>query len=57
MFKLVLTNNLEDAELAFKVKDTPIAKKWFDELCKNYPIYENDRFSSWDLDYNLIDET
>jgi len=56
MFKLVLTNNLEDAELAFKVKETPIAKKWFGELCKNYPIYENNRFGSWDLDYNLIDD-
>jgi hypothetical protein len=56
MFKIVLTNSTEDVELSFKVKDTPIAKKWFDELCKNYPIYEYDRFSSWNLDHNLIDE-
>jgi hypothetical protein len=56
MFKIVLTNNIEDSELLFKVRETPIAKKWFDELCKNYSIYENDRFSNWSINYNLINE-
>ena len=56
MFKIVLTNSIEDADLLFKVRDTPIAKKWFSELCKNYTIYEDDRFSSWNLDHNLIDD-
>jgi len=56
MFKIILTNSTEDIELSFKVKDTPIAKKWFAELCKNYPIYQDNRFSSWNMDYNLIDD-
>jgi hypothetical protein len=56
MFKIILTNDTEDAELIFKVKDTLIAKKWFAELSKNYPIYEDDRFSSWNTDYNLIED-
>jgi hypothetical protein len=56
MFKIVLTNSTEDAEISFKVKGTPIAKKWFAELCKNYPIYEDNRFSSWNMDHNLIDD-
>jgi hypothetical protein len=55
MFKIILTNNTEDAELTFKVKETPIAKKWFAELCKNYSILEDNRFSSWHADSNLID--
>ena len=46
MFKIILTNNKEDIALTFKVRETPIAKKWFAELCKNYSIYENDRFSN-----------
>jgi hypothetical protein len=56
MFKIILTNNIEDAELTFKVKETPIAKKWFAELCKNYSILEDNRFSSWHTDCNLIDD-
>ena len=56
MFKITLTNNVEDAELTFKVRDTPIAKKWFEELCKNYSIYEDTRFSCWNTDHNIIDD-
>jgi hypothetical protein len=56
MFKIILTNGTEDTELIFKVKDTVIANKWFTELCKNYSIYEDNRFSSWHTDYNLIDD-
>jgi hypothetical protein len=56
MFKIVLTNNIEDGELIFKVRETPIAKKWFTELCKNYSIYEDDRFSNWSVNSNLIHE-
>lgn len=56
MFKIVLTNNIEDGELTFKVRKTPIARKWFDELCKNYSIYEDDRFSNWSINYNLIND-
>lgn len=55
MFKVILTNGREDAALTFKVRDTPIAKKWFNELCKNYPIHEADRFSNWGLENSLVD--
>jgi len=56
MFKIVLTNNIEDGKLIFKVRETPIAKKWFGELCKNYSIHEDDRFSNWGTNYNLIND-
>ena len=56
MFKVVLTDGKEETELTFTVRETPIAKKWFSELCKDYPIYENDRFTNWSLDNHLIDE-
>ena len=56
MFKIVLTNNIEDTELTFNVRETPIAKKWFAELCKNYSIYENDRFSNWGSNRELIND-
>lgn len=57
MFKLILTNDVEDYEIFFKVRDTEIAKKWYIELCKNYELYEVDRFSNWgDLDFSLVDK-
>ena len=56
MFKLILTNDNEDAELVFKVRETAIAKKWFLELCKDYPILEDKRFSNWNLESRLVDD-
>lgn len=53
MFKVTLTNEKEDLELFFQLRKTSIAKKWFDELCKNYPLHETDRFSNWNS-ANLI---
>jgi virulence-associated protein VapD len=47
MFELVLTNDIEDLSLVFKLKNTEIANKWFDELSKKYELYEIDRFSNW----------
>lgn len=47
MFKLILTNGICDTEILFKVRDTSIAKRWAEELCKNYDLYETDRFSNW----------
>ena len=55
MFKIILTNNKEDIALTFKVRETPIAEKWFEELCKNYPVFEDTRFSNWNLENDLID--
>jgi hypothetical protein len=53
MFKLVLTNGVEDRELIFTTYNTPIAQKWRNELSKNYPLYETDRFTNWGSD-NII---
>lgn len=47
MFKIIFTNDIDDVELAFKVHDTVIAKKWFAELSKNYNLFENNRFTNW----------
>jgi hypothetical protein len=55
MFELILTNGKEDLTLPFTVRSTDIAKKWFLELKKDYPLYETTRFSDWG-DYKVIDE-
>jgi hypothetical protein len=55
LFKLILTNGTSDAELYFRVKETPIAKKWFSELSKNYEIFEDTRFTNWGVG-NLVEE-
>ena len=55
MFKLILSNGIEDCEIFFKVRNTDIAKKWYLELCKNYKLHEIDRFSNWG-DQKLIDQ-
>jgi virulence-associated protein VapD len=47
MFKVILTNGIEDVDLVFEVHKSNIAKKWFEELSKNYEIYESERFSNW----------
>lgn len=55
MFNLILTNDEKDLKLSFKIRDTPIAEKWFSELSKNYELYETDRFTNWGT-HNLIPE-
>jgi hypothetical protein len=47
MFNLVLTNGKEDLTLTFAIRDTDIAKKWFEEIKPHYPLYETDRFTNW----------
>lgn len=47
MFNLVLTNNKKDIIIPFKVRNTEIARKWFNELCKDYPLHETNRFTNW----------
>lgn len=49
--KLVLTiaDNADKLDLVFNVRDTPIAHKWFNEVSKNYSLYEIDRFSNWGI--------
>lgn len=53
MFEIVLTNGEEDCSLPFAVRTTPIAQKWFAEIQKGYPIYEDDRFTKWN-DRDLV---
>jgi len=55
MFKLILTNGKEDLDITFKVRNTPIARKWFRELSNNYPLFETDRFTNWG-EHNLVDQ-
>lgn len=55
MFKIILTNDVEDIELFFKIRNTPIAQKWFNQLKNNYEIFEDNRFASWHKE-NLVDE-
>jgi hypothetical protein len=55
MFKVVLTNGLEDLELLFRVRETNIAQKWISELGNVQGIYENNRFSNWNNDKLIND--
>ena len=55
MFKITLTNGTQDLELEFLLRDTPIAKKWYEELSKSYKLYEVDRFSNWGNN-NILNE-
>lgn len=47
MFNLILTNDIEEIKIPFVVRETTIAKKWFDELCCGYDLFETDRFTNW----------
>jgi len=49
-FKVVLTNGHEDLDLEFAVRNSTTADKWYQELGKNYELYETDRFSDWNDD-------
>lgn len=50
MFELVLTNGTEDLHLRFKLRNTNIARKWYDELSKGYELFETDRLDHWGID-------
>ena len=49
MSKLVvtLTNKVEDKDLVFDIYDTAIANKWKDEIIKQPPLHEVNRFQGW----------
>jgi hypothetical protein len=46
-FKIILTNEITDLNLEFLVRDSNIADRWYQELQKNYPLHEKNRFSNW----------
>ena len=46
-FKTIITNNVEDYTLVFDIFDTDIANKWSTEIEKNYPVFEDWRFTGW----------
>lgn len=50
MFSVTFTNGTDDLELFFKLRNTPVAKKWYDELRKDYELYETDRLEHWGKD-------
>lgn len=49
-FILTLTNNTDDCQLIFDVNQSSIAKRWADEVAKNYPLLETTRFINWPND-------
>jgi hypothetical protein len=55
MFNVVLANGLEELALTFKVRNTSIAERWFNELSQNYEILEDHRLSNWG-EHNYIDD-
>ena len=44
---LTLSNKTDSQDLYFDIYDTAIARKWSNEVRKNFSIYENDRFINW----------
>ena len=44
---LSLTNSSESRSIVFDVNDTLIASKWQEEIAKEYPIFEDWRFTGW----------
>ena len=44
---LTLANDLENLQVEFDIFDTSIANRWADEVAKNYPLFEVDRFKGW----------
>jgi len=47
MFELYLSNGEDTKCIEFKIFKTDIAQSWAKEIDKNYPLYENNRFTSW----------
>jgi hypothetical protein len=44
---LTLANNIDTYDLVLDVLDTPIAKKWYTEISKNYEFFETHRFTGF----------
>lgn len=55
MNKLILTlaSPIDTYDIVLDVLDTPIAKKWYDEINKNYEFYETHRFFGFPNSPNL----
>jgi len=57
MFKIIFTNeHNQTTDLLFHLHHTHIAKKWYAELKKGYTIYDNDRFTNWYNQKDLINQ-
>lgn len=46
-FEITIGNNKEKSIIEFAILQTDIAQRWADEIAKNYPLYETDRFTNW----------
>jgi len=44
---ITFSNDTDNKDVIFDLLDTSIAQKWFFEISKKYPIYENSRFTGW----------
>lgn len=55
MFSVILSNDTQEKELLFKVRNTQIAKKWADEIAAGYKLYETNRLTNWGTQ-NIIPE-
>jgi hypothetical protein len=47
MFRILFTNNESSKWIYFDVYKTNVARMWYKELCNNYKIYEDTRFTDW----------
>lgn len=46
-FELTIGNSNNESTIEFDVFQTDIAQLWANEIAKNYPLYETDRFTNW----------
>lgn len=46
-FVLTITDGVQNKDLIFRVYESDIAQRWAQEISKNYPLDEIDRFQGW----------
>lgn len=46
-FEITIGNTETQSVLEFEILQTNIAQSWANEIAKNYPLYETDRFTNW----------
>jgi hypothetical protein len=46
-FEITIGKNDERSAIEFDILQTDIAQRWANEIVKNYPLYETDRFTNW----------
>lgn len=46
-FEITICNDKLRSTIEFDILQTDIAQRWANEIAKNYPLYETDRFTNW----------